>query len=199
LDRLRSPRNYSPAGTLQEVRDADLLGMRPASRSMAATFRFVHTSAIAEAQIMARLLKTASILGVIAVLALGASPAPAAKGVKKTHEHHIRGKVVSVQSVKGHKGPNATLTIQVTHHKHKKNQHANAVVAQAGTRTFHLTTASRINVNNNGKNGNNNGSLGIGALRPGSHVTVFAHHHHADRVVIDHSMKRKGAKNGIQR
>jgi hypothetical protein len=190
---------------LQEVRDADLLVMRAAPRLKAATFRFVHTPAIAEAQDMARLFRAASILGVIAVLAIGASPAPAAKGVKKNHEHHIRGKVVSVQSVKGQKGPHATLTIQVTHHKHKKNQNANAVVAQAGTRTYQLTTASRINVNNvkNGNNvnnvNNNNGSLGIGALRPGAHVTVFAHHHHADRVVINHSMKRKGAKNGIQR
>jgi hypothetical protein len=142
---------------------------------------------------MVRLLKAASILGVFAILAFGASPAPAAKGVKKTQEHHIRGTVVSVQTMngnaKGKKASHAILTIQVTHHKHKKNQNqnanANAAVAKGTTHTFQITTKSRLDVNQNVK------GVGIAALRPGQHVTVFAHNHHADRVVIEHNANGK--------
>jgi len=146
---------------------------------------------------MVRLLKAASILGAIAILAIGASPAPAAKGVKKTQENHIQGTVVSVQTMngnaKGKKGPHAILTIQVTHQKHKKNQNANvnanananAAVANGTTQTFNITTKSRLDVNQNVK------GVGIAALRPGQQVTVFAHNHHADRVVIQQNANGK--------
>ena len=171
---------------LKEMRDANSLH---SSLAAIGSVRFVNNPAMEIHMIY--LLKPASILGVLAILAIGASPAPAAKGVKKTQEHHIQGRVVSVQTVpgnvKGKKGPHAILTIHVTHHKHKKNQNANAVVAKGMTHTFNITMRSRIDVNQNVK------GVGIAALRPGEHVTVFAHHHHADKVVIHHdaNMKKK--------
>ena len=84
---------------------------------------------------MNRLFMTASVAIALAVVALCASPAPAAKGVKKTQEHHIRGKVVSVAPVKGAKAPHGTLTIHVTHHKHKKTQVA---IPKGTNRTFKI-------------------------------------------------------------
>jgi hypothetical protein len=144
---------------------------------------------------MVRLIKAASILGAIAAFAICASPAPAAKGVKKTQEHHIRGKVVSVQTAnaKGKKAPHATLTIHVTNHKQKKGQNiaaANVAAAKGSTHTFHVTMHTRVEA---GRNAN---GVGIAALRPGTHVTVFAHHHHADKVVVHQTAKKQKVAKG---
>jgi hypothetical protein len=140
---------------------------------------------------MVRLTQAASILGAIAVFAICASPAPAAKGVKKTQEHHILGKVVSVQTAnanvkgnaKGKAAAHATLTIHVSHHKHKKGQ--NVAVAKGSTHTFQITMHTRVDAGKKGQ------GAGVAALRPGEHVTVFAHHHHADKVVIHQPPAKK--------
>jgi hypothetical protein len=139
---------------------------------------------------MVRLIKAASILGAIAAFAICTPPAPAAKGVKKTQEHHISGKVVSVQTVnaKGKKAPHATLTIHVSHPKQKKGQ--NVAVAKGSLHTFHVTMHTRVDAGKNGM------GAGVAALRPGTHVTVFAHHHHADKVVVHQPAKKQKVAKG---
>jgi hypothetical protein len=140
---------------------------------------------------MVHLMKAASILSALAVFAFCASPAPAAKGVKKTQEHHIRGKVVSIQTAnanvkgnaKGKAAPHATLTIHVSNHKHKKGQ--NPAVAKGSMHTFHVTMHTRVDAGKNAR------GAGVAALRPGEHVTVFAHNHHADKVVIHQPPAKK--------
>ena len=139
---------------------------------------------------MIRHLYTAAVLGAVAMLGISASPASAAKGVKKTGEHHVHGTVVSVQHAA--KGKHGTLTIRVAHHKHKKGQKAvNGAHAKKGaTQTFTIDHHTRVDGAGNGKNG-------LHALRPGEHVTVAAHHHHADRVTVNHAKvhaKKKLAK-----
>ena len=128
---------------------------------------------------MARFLNGMTVLGGLLALGLCATPAMAAKGIKKNQEHHISGKVVSVQPAG--KGKEGTLTIHVTHHKHKKGT---AVATTKGTnKTFTINAHTKVDVGPKGKN------LGLSALRPGEHVTVFAHQHHADKVVIHHHKK----------
>ncbi len=130
---------------------------------------------------MARLFHGAAILAATLLLALYPSPAPAAKGVKKNREHHIHGKVVSVQH--GKKGGHGTLTIQVVRHKHKKGQNVAAVTK--GTQTFTINHHTHVHGTKHMKH------HGLAALRPGESVTVLAHHHHADQVFIHHHRNTK--------
>jgi hypothetical protein len=130
---------------------------------------------------MFRLAKTATVLGAVLMFGVCATPAPAAKGVKKTGEHHVRGTVVSVtHDKKGH----GTLTVRVTHHKHKKGQTA---LQKHANHTFTLNHHTHVH-------GASKGRTGLAALHTGEHVTVAAHHHHADQVTIHHHHKKKVAK-----
>ena len=129
---------------------------------------------------MVRLFNVATVLAAVVILALCASPAPAAKGVKKTGEHHVKGTVVSVQPGK-HVG-HFHLTIRVTHHKLKKGQ---VVVQKKATHTFTMTSNTRMH-------GVPLNQPALAALHTGAHVTVAAHQHHADAVTIHH--KKKVAK-----
>ena len=60
--------------------------------------------------------RAGAVLAAMLVLVLGAEPAPAAKGVKKTGEHTYRGTVVAVHR----KGKTEHLTIATKHHQRKK-------------------------------------------------------------------------------
>ena len=128
---------------------------------------------------MVRLLKGMTVLGAITVVAVCASPAPAAKGLKKTHEHLFWGTVISVHHAhkKGHHG---NVTIRVTKHKHRKGLNVAKVVERTFTinRHTHVVGTEHMRVH------------GLAALHPGEHVTVFAHHHHADRIVIHHHHRK---------
>jgi hypothetical protein len=111
---------------------------------------------------MIRLFKAAAFVG--AVLSAGAlsSPAPAARG--QVAEHHVHGVVVAIH----HGNGVGTLTIHTPHH--------NAKVARGANHTFTITRNTQVH--------STRGGFGPGALRVGEHVTVAAHHHHADRVTI---------------
>jgi hypothetical protein len=122
-------------------------------------------------------------LAVLVALTLSAGPAQAAK----PGEHLYRGKVVAVQR----HGKGARLTIQ-THPHHRKPGQALAkknLAAQkkpraitkhrTHTRTFTVTSRTRIGAARNGLNG-------LRALHRGATVTVRAHRSHADRVTVLH-------------
>ncbi len=126
---------------------------------------------------MVRLLKAATVLGVALVLGAFASPAPAAKGVKKTGEQHVRGVVVSVHH--GKKGAQGHMTIRVTHHKQKKGQPA---VAANTHHTFMIDKHTHVHTTAAGR-------AGMAALHAGAHVTVATHNHHADVVTVHHPKK----------
>jgi hypothetical protein len=137
---------------------------------------------------MVRLRKNAMILGAVLILAVCASPAPAAKGGKKSGERQVRGTVVSVH--RGNNGGGGTMTVRVTHHKRKKGQN----VAKQGNgkkgmtqKTFNIDRRTRVQGGTNGKQNN------LGALRAGERVTVFEHGRHADKVVIHQTKNGKRA------
>ena len=128
---------------------------------------------------MVRFIRSAAVLGAVLMSAVCASPAPAAKGVKKTGEQHLSGKIVAVHhGKKGH----GTITVQVTNHKQKKTVAAPRQIVH--TRTFTVTHATRIH-------GAANGRQGFTALRAGEHVTIAAHHQHADRITIQHPHRNR--------
>jgi hypothetical protein len=126
---------------------------------------------------MVRCIRAAVVLGAIAVFAVCTAPAPAAKGVKKTGIHQVSGKIVAVHhGKKGH----GTITIQVTHHKQKKGL---AVRGQAVHRaTFTVSHTTQIHTATNVRHA-------LASLHAGEHVTILAHHHHADRIMI-HAVNR---------
>jgi hypothetical protein len=122
-----------------------------------------------------------------ALTTLGASPALAAKGVKKNQgkgaEHHHRGTVVAVDHKKG------MLEI-AEHHKGKKKNgkganHLHKFTVNAGTKVF-------TELGNGPKHASN-----FAAVHKGEHVSVAAHEHHADAIVIHHH--KKNGKNGKKR
>jgi hypothetical protein len=124
---------------------------------------------------MIRVFRPAMILAGIAIMGICASPAPAAKGIKKNQEHHFRGTIASVHN--GKKGAPGTVTIHVTHYKHKKGTDALVKVGSNHVLTLdrhtHVHTAAHVPVSHM-------------ALHHGEHVTVAAHNQHADRIVIHH-------------
>jgi hypothetical protein len=128
---------------------------------------------------MVRLTKAAIVLTGIAITGLCASPAPAAKGIKKHQEHHIRGTIVSVHH--GKQGTPGSVTIHVTHHKHKKG--TTAIVHKGANHT--LTVDRHTHVHNAA-----NLPVGHMALHKGEHVTVATHNGHADQIRIHHHRKR---------
>lgn len=136
----------------------------------------------------ANMAKHVAILGAILILAIGAAPAPAAKGVKKSGERQFKGTVVSVH--RSNKGAAGTLTIRVTHKKRKKGQNAgNQGNRNQGTaqKTFNIDQRTRVQGGTNGQQNQ------LGALRNGERVTVFEHGRHADRVVIHQTSNGKRA------
>jgi hypothetical protein len=130
---------------------------------------------------MNRLLKPAIVLGVFTILGICASPAPAAKGVKKNGEHHVQGRVVAVVPAKG--GAKGTLIVHVTHQKHKKG--TPIVIKKGADHTFTLDGMTQVHHLPKGVPAPQT------ALHKGEHVTVLAHQHHADKVAIHH-VKKKG-------
>jgi hypothetical protein len=129
------------------------------------------------------MLRPAVLLGVVALLGACAAPASAAKGVKKSGEHHIKGRVVAV--VPARVGNQGALVIHVTHHKVRKGQ---VVVQVRGhDRTFVIDARTQILSLQPGVPAN------LFALQRGTHVTVAALHHHADRVTILHKKKLRVA------
>jgi hypothetical protein len=119
-------------------------------------------------------------------MASGASPALAAKGVKKNNgkavEHHHHGVVVAVDHKKGH------LEIR-EHHKGKKK---NGAAAQVKTHLhkFNVNPATKV-FSEFGKNQKKPSNFA--AVHKGEHVSVAAHEHHADSIVIHHH-HQKGKK-----
>jgi hypothetical protein len=135
---------------------------------------------------MVRYIRAAAMLGAVVLLGVCAAPAPAAKGVKKNGEHHVHGKIVAVHHGKNGHG---TVTIHVTHHKHKKAPIAGqqAAVNKRSTHTFTVNHHTHVV-------GAHNGRHGLAALHAGEHVTIAAHHNHADRITIHHPAGNKVAK-----
>jgi hypothetical protein len=120
---------------------------------------------------------------VLALLFAGAAPAQAAKAVKKKNaaatEHHHHGKVIAVDHKSGF------ITIQ-EHHKSKKKINNRNVTH---THKFSVNNASRFFVAHNKQRRATN----FAAVHKGEHVSVAAHNHHADSVVI-HTKAAKAAK-----
>ena len=132
---------------------------------------------------MTRFLNCVTVLGGRFALVLFAGPAPAAKGIKKGQEHHLSGKIVSVQSAG--KGGQGSLTLHVTHHKHKKG--TTVTVAKGVNKTFTINKHTKVD-------GHMGKLTGLAALRPGEQVTVYAHQQHADVVVIHQHHKKAATK-----
>lgn len=128
---------------------------------------------------MGRFMRAVAVVGAVALLAICAAPAPAAKGIKKTGERRVSGRIVSVHH--GKKG-NGTISIQVTHHKQRKGV---AGQARRGlTQTFSVNHGTRVQ-------GRANGQLGLAALHAGEYVTIAAHQHHADLITIQQFNRNK--------
>lgn len=132
---------------------------------------------------MSRLFTGTMLVASLIALGLFATPAPAAKGVKKTEEHHVSGKIVSVQPAG--KGGQGSLVLHVTHHKHKKG--TPITVVKGTNKTFTINKMTKVD-------GHMGKATGLAALRAGEHVTVFSHKQHADVVVIHHHKKKGAAK-----
>jgi len=127
----------------------------------------------------------------VGLIGAGASPAFAAKGVKKnaneTHEFH--GVVIHVQHHKGKvaNGHIGEITIK-THHKKKK---AGAVVVKASHHKFSVSNNTQFVLVHNkllqpGK---------FGEVHDGEHVTIKEKDGHAELVAIHrHVIKRKVKK-----
>jgi hypothetical protein len=130
---------------------------------------------------MFRLLNAATVAAVALTLGFCATPAPAAKGVKKNGEHHVTGKIVAVHH--GKAGAGGTLIVHVPHHKQKKG--LGVVVKKGHDHTFTINPNTRVMGVPAGR------PQGIAALHAGQHVTVHAHRHHADAVAIHHHHKKK--------
>ncbi len=122
--------------------------------------------------------RTLPFLGVVVALLAWTGPASAAKGVKKTGEHHVRGTVVAVD----HKGKDKSVTVHV-HHKKKKGQN---VAGKGHTRTFQIDQKTKVETVRQHKAHH----ASLAALHKGEHVMILAHNHHADRIIIHHHKKK---------
>jgi hypothetical protein len=129
-----------------------------------------------------------TVLGLaVALIAAGASPALAAKGVKKnkkgtTTEHQHHGVVVHVDHKKG------LLEIR-SHHKGSKKK--NGKVAKGATHLHRYTVTASTKVFS--QHGKKRTPSNFSHVRKGEHVSVASHNGHADIIVIHHRTKGKKA------
>jgi hypothetical protein len=133
---------------------------------------------------------------VVGLLAAGASPALAAKGVKKNGEQKVHGVVVSVhhhdaKAGGANSGNEGEITIKVHSHK-KKGQAAAKGGKKAGSKTERFTVGkeTRFEVTN----GKQHHAATFADVKPGEHVVIEHKGHHAEKVTIHHhSAKKKPA------
>jgi hypothetical protein len=133
---------------------------------------------------------------VVGVLALGASPALAAKGVKKSGEHKVHGIVESVHhdakaAAGGSGGQEGEITVKVRNNK-KKGQAAAKGSKKAGAKTERFTVGKETKFE--ATNGKQHHAVTFAAVKPGEHVVIEAKGHHAEKVTIHHHSGKKGAK-----
>ncbi len=117
-------------------------------------------------------------VGFLAVLAYGVSPAEAAKGVKKKGEHKVHGTVVSVE----HKQNEIVVK---THHHHKK-----AAGAKSHTREFRVSSSTRFTV----VHGKKHTTAKFSDVHQGDHVSIVANGKVAEHVAIHHHKHKKKKK-----
>jgi hypothetical protein len=149
-----------------------------------------------------------SLAATIGLLSLSATPAFAAKGVKKEVDglHHVHGVVVHVEHSNGGKGKKAKgkdhlgeITIKVTHHKKKGTAAAAkpavakpAVAGKAGKKKhedkFSVSTHTKF-VRVKGKERK---MAAFADVKDGEHVTIIEKKGHAEEVLIhEHAGKKK--------
>ena len=137
----------------------------------------------------------ASLALAFGLLVAGASPAQAAKGVKKktAGSHYTHGVVTHVHhhKVKNANGHTGELTVKTHHHK-KKGQPAVAGKKLTGhTHKFSFSHSTRFTAGH----GKSKRAVSSSAVHKGSHVAVSHTGHHADAVAVHtHHKKATGVK-----
>jgi hypothetical protein len=130
---------------------------------------------------------------VLGLLSAGASPAFAAKGVKKKGVHHVHGVVTQVNHHKGQKGGGEFFV--KTHHHKKKGQAAAVGQKGAGqTHKFTFGAGTRFTVVNKKQQG----QAGANALRAGEHVMITHKGNHAEVVAIHSNAKNVKKKKKLK-
>jgi hypothetical protein len=130
---------------------------------------------------------------VVGLLAAGASPVFAAKGVKKNGEQKVHGVVVSVhhhdaKAGSANSGHEGEITIKVHSHK-KKGQAAAKGGKKAGSKTERFTVGKETKFEVSSGKQHHAGSFAD--VKPGEHVTIEHKGHHAEKVTIHHQSSKK--------
>ena len=130
---------------------------------------------------------------VMGLVAVGASPAFAAKGVKKNGEQKVHGIVVEVRhDAKAGSGNSGGHEGEITIKVHTKKGKSGGKNAASKTERFTVSKETKFE----STNGKQHHAATFADVKPGEHVAIEHKGHHADKVTIQHhnAKKKPGTK-----